>query len=70
MKHDISRMSDKEIANLSHRDVFAWVRTKKWSRVQFDKWVEELMVQCYGEGMEEVLENRQDEDDNDQHGFQ
>lgn len=63
MKHDISRMSDQQIARLSHRDVYTWVRTKKWSRVQFDKWVEELMVQCYGEGMEEVLLDKEQEND-------
>lgn len=53
---EMEKLSPKAIANLSHRDVFEWTRAGIWSRVQFDRWVEELMVQTYGEGLEEGLE--------------
>jgi hypothetical protein len=56
-------LSGKQIARLSHRDVFEWVRAGKWTRVDFDKWVEELMVQSYGEGFEEAMESTEEEDE-------
>jgi hypothetical protein len=35
--------------------VFECVKSGKWSRIQFDRYIEELMVQSYGEGFEEAM---------------
>lgn len=60
---DIEGMSDEQIAHLDHREVYNWVKSGEWGRPQFDKWVEELMVQSFGEGMAEALSDKETEDD-------
>jgi hypothetical protein len=52
---NLNELVGHQIAHLSHRNVYEWVKHGKWSRPQFDKWVEELMVQSYGEGFEEAI---------------
>lgn len=58
---DFEKMNGKSIARLSHKDIYEWVKTGNLSRPHFDMWVEELMVQCVGEGYEQALEENQDD---------
>jgi len=52
---EFNSLTPAQIAHLDHRMVFEWVKSGKWSRVQFDRYIEELMVQSYGEGFEEAM---------------
>lgn len=66
---DLSKMTRKQIATLPHSKVFEEVRAGTWTRVDFDTWLEEVLVQSYGDGYDEGFdcgkENRvmKDEDE-------
>jgi hypothetical protein len=60
---DLDKLTPKQIAALPHSKVFEVVRAGKWTRVDFDRWLEEALVQACGEGFAEALETNPPKDE-------
>jgi hypothetical protein len=59
---NIANLTDNQIGNIPHTKVFEFVRDKVWTRVEFDKWVEESRVMVFAEALQEFDEEKVEND--------
>ena len=55
---NITNLTNDQIGNIPHTKVFEFVRDKVWTRLEFDKWVEESRVMVFAEALQEFDETK------------